>query len=105
LTHSERAINVGIVASIVMPTEALWRRAAFEMQSPLAAALHISPFANEAIPSAGMVSYAALYMAVALLLADWAGLYQGTTSELAEKPVTLSERPVFPRVEGPLWHP
>jgi hypothetical protein len=27
---------------------------------------------------------------------------QGTTSVLAEKGVTLSERPVLPRVEGPL---
>ena len=36
MTQTSRAVNVGVIASILMPSEALWRRAAFEMQSPLA---------------------------------------------------------------------
>lgn len=35
LTRTPGAVTVAIVASLIMPSEALWRRAAFEMQSPL----------------------------------------------------------------------
>jgi len=35
ITQTQRAVNVGVIASVLMPSEALWRRAAFEMQSPL----------------------------------------------------------------------
>jgi hypothetical protein len=69
LTHSPRALNVGITASLIMPSEALWRRAAFEMQSPLANAMRISPFSTLSVPSLAMVFYAALYLAIALLVA------------------------------------
>jgi ABC-type Na+ efflux pump permease subunit len=34
-TEGSRLATVGILASLVMPTEALWRRAAFLMESPL----------------------------------------------------------------------
>src|SRR5215469_9691752 len=36
ITETTRAVTVGVIASVIMPSEALWRRAAFEMQSPLA---------------------------------------------------------------------
>jgi hypothetical protein len=52
-----------------MPSESLWRRAAFEMQSPLANALRGSPFSTLSVPSLGMVFYAVLYMAIALVVA------------------------------------
>jgi hypothetical protein len=52
-----------------MPSEAIWRRAAFEMQSPLANAMRISPFNTLSVPSMGMVFYAALYLAIALVIA------------------------------------
>src|SRR5499433_713717 len=69
ITQTSRAINVGIIASILMPSEALWRRAAFEMQSPLANAMRISPFSTLSIPSMAMVVYALLYLAIALAVA------------------------------------
>ncbi|HEV2247173.1 MAG TPA: ABC transporter permease [Terriglobia bacterium] len=69
VTHSQGAVNVGIVASILMPSEALWRRAAFEMQSPLASVLNISPFGSFSVPSRIMIAYAAVYLLVALGLA------------------------------------
>jgi Cu-processing system permease protein len=69
LTHSPRALNVGIIASILMPSEALWRRAAFEMQSPLVSALSFSPFSAASVPSGFMVAYAAFYLTFALLFA------------------------------------
>jgi len=69
LANSPRALNLGIAASVVMPSEALWRRAAFEMQSPLVGAMGFTPFSNASVPSAAMVVYAGLYLALALLLA------------------------------------
>src|SRR6266568_6497073 len=59
LSHSPRAVTVGVVASVIMPSESLWRRAAFEMQSPLVGALGFSPFSNASTPSLAMVGYAA----------------------------------------------
>jgi Cu-processing system permease protein len=69
LTHSTRAVNVGVAASVLMPSEVLWRRAAFEMQSPLFGALGMSPFSNASVPSLGMIAYAGIYLLLAVSLA------------------------------------
>ena len=69
LTHSPRAVNVGIAASLLMPSESLWRRAAFEMQSPVVGAVGLSPFSNASVPSPAMVAYAGVYLLVSLTLA------------------------------------
>lgn len=69
LTHSPRAVDVGIIASMIMPSESLWRRAAFEMQSPLAGAIGMTPFSNASVPSAAMVAYAGIYLLIAFFLA------------------------------------
>jgi len=69
VTHSPRAVTVGIVASLIMPSETLWRRAVSEMQSPLLGALAMSPFSNASVPSLAMVAYAAVYLLAALALA------------------------------------
>jgi ABC-type transport system involved in multi-copper enzyme maturation permease subunit len=69
ITQTQRAISVGVIASVLMPSEALWRRAAFEMQSPLANAMRISPFSTLSVPSPTMVLYAGVYLAVALAIA------------------------------------
>ena len=66
LSHSPRAVMVGVVASLIMPSESLWRRAAFEMQSPLVGAMGFSPFSNASAPSFTMVGYAAVYLIVVL---------------------------------------
>lgn len=62
-------VTLGIVSSLIMPTEAVWRRAAFLMQPPLAGALPSSPFANVSVPSSAMVGYAGFYLMVTLALA------------------------------------
>ena len=49
--------------------QALWRRAAFLMQPPLAGTLQSSPFANVSVPSGSMVGYAGFYLLVTLALA------------------------------------
>ena len=62
-------VTLGVVSSLIMPTEAIWRRAAFLMQPPLAGALQSSPFANVSVPSGAMVGYAGCYLLLMLTLA------------------------------------
>lgn len=69
ILQNETAIQVGIVTSLIIPSEALWRRAAFEMQSPIAAALGVSPFGTTSVPSPLMIGYAAIYLAITLMAA------------------------------------
>lgn len=68
-TESARLVAVGVTTSLIMPSEAIWRRAAFEMQTPLAGALPFSPFANVSIPSPTMIGYAGFYLLIALAVA------------------------------------
>lgn len=69
LTDTSKAVTAGVLASVIMPTEALWRRAAFEMQSPLVTASNLSPFSGASVPSGFMVAYAAVFAATCLGLA------------------------------------
>lgn len=69
LIPNQTAINIGILSSLIMPSEALWKRAVFEMQSPIVRALGFSPFASSSVPSPLMVGYALLYGLLALALA------------------------------------
>ena len=63
------AVKVGIVTSLIIPTEALWRRAAFEMQSPLTGAMGVTPFSALSVPRVLMILYAILYLVFALMIA------------------------------------
>jgi ABC-type transport system involved in multi-copper enzyme maturation permease subunit len=66
---SQIAINIGVITSLIMPSEALWKRAAHELQSPLVSALGVSPFTTNSYPSAAMVIYAVLFSMAAFALA------------------------------------
>lgn len=68
LLQSDAAVRVGVISSLVLPVEALWRRAAYLMQPPLANMIP-TPFSVASVPSPAMVVYAALYGVVALLIA------------------------------------
>ena len=69
MAQNQAAVNVGIVTSLLLPTEALWKLAAFRMQSPLVTALGFSPFSSSSVPSVWMVVYAVLYTGGLLILA------------------------------------
>ena len=69
LIQNQTAVNVGIISSLIIPSEALWKRAAFEMQSPLVSALGFSPFTAASMPSQIMVLYGLIYAFFALWLA------------------------------------
>jgi ABC-type transport system involved in multi-copper enzyme maturation permease subunit len=67
--RKQAAVNVGVASSLIFPSEALWKRAAFEMQSPLVKALGFSPFSAPSPPNAVMVGYAVVFALTALALA------------------------------------
>ncbi|MBL8062669.1 MAG: ABC transporter permease subunit [Anaerolineales bacterium] len=67
--QNDTAVQVGIVTSLLIPSESLWRRAAFEMQSPISAAIGMSPFGTISVPSPLMIGYAIIYLVLTLMAA------------------------------------
>ena len=63
------ARNVGTVASLIMPAEALWQRAAWLMQPTIMRELNATPFSPASVPSPAMVWWALGYTVVAMLVA------------------------------------
>lgn len=66
--------TIGIMVSLVIPTDALWRGASFYLQSPAFVALSSGqqggiPFAGTAPPTSAMIGWAVAYSAVLLLWA------------------------------------
>lgn len=69
LMSNPTAVQIGIVTSLMIPTEALWRRSAYEMQTPLASAMGMSPFGAFSVPSTLMIVYAILYLVIVFAIA------------------------------------
>ena len=69
ILQNQTAIKIGIVTSLIIPSEALWRRASYEMQTPLSGALGMTPFSAVSVPSGLMIGYAVLYLGIALWIA------------------------------------
>ncbi len=70
--QNQTAVNVGIISSLLIPVDALWRRASYEMTPALTQSLGLGmggPFVTISLPSPAMIFYAVLYLLVALLLA------------------------------------
>ena len=67
--QNQTAVYVGVVSSLILPSESLWRRASYEMESPLSGVLGMSPFGTISVPSVLMIVYAGVYIVIALLLA------------------------------------
>lgn len=68
LLQSSDAVRIGVITSMLLPVEALWRRAAYLLQPPLINSFP-GPFSTSSVPSDAMVAYAIGYAAVMLLLA------------------------------------
>jgi ABC-type transport system involved in multi-copper enzyme maturation permease subunit len=66
-------INIGIVSSLILPLDALYRRAVFVLLSNtgnlLGSLQSLGPFGSMSVPSAAMVVYAWIYLAGCLFLA------------------------------------
>jgi Cu-processing system permease protein len=70
--RNEAAVNIGIVTSLIMPADALWKKALSYLQprefnSPMMA----GPFAATTEPSGLMVAYAILYLIGLMIFAVW----------------------------------
>lgn len=71
ILQNQAAVNIGIVSSLIIPSEALWRRAAYEMTPPLAQMLGVNfsgPMITVSVPSAAMIVYALAYLTIALVI-------------------------------------
>jgi ABC-type transport system involved in multi-copper enzyme maturation permease subunit len=62
---------VGTIVSLLSPSDAMWRRAAFEMQPLATAVLQNGPFGVVSVPSAVMVVWAVLFVVGVLAFAAW----------------------------------
>lgn len=72
LFRNEAAVDIGIVTSLIMPSEILWKKALTLFQPSLAnMPFSAGPFAVASQPSDLMIVYGVVYTAVLLLLAMW----------------------------------
>jgi Cu-processing system permease protein len=71
LFQNETAVDIGILTSLLLPTEVLWRRAAEYFVPTLAASpiMSAGPFVLISRPSPAMTGYAVFYTVTLLLLA------------------------------------
>lgn len=67
IAKNTAAQNVGTVASLLMPTEALWQRASYYMQPSIMRDLQMTPFSMGSLPSPAMVWYAGIWASLVLL--------------------------------------
>ncbi len=69
-TNTQTALLIGILCSLIFPSETLWKRAAYEMQSPMVSAFGgFSFFTSSSVPSPLMIAYAGMYAIAALVFA------------------------------------
>jgi len=72
ILQNQAAINIGIVSSLLIPSEALWRRAAYEMTPTIAQIVGVSfsgPMLTVSVPSQLMTFYAIGYLVIAFGIA------------------------------------
>jgi ABC-type transport system involved in multi-copper enzyme maturation permease subunit len=71
MLRNEAAINTGIVVSLLMPSEAMWKRAAYLLQPPMLRELGLdfTMFGAASTPSPLMVGYTTIYIVLLLFLA------------------------------------
>lgn len=70
--RNQTAMDLGIVSSLLLPSEAIWNKAGAVMTSPLARLTELTPFTSASEPSTVMMIYAVLY----LLGAVWIAIYR-----------------------------
>lgn len=68
LVGNATAENVGVITSLFAPSEAMWRLAAYNMQSPLLRELSFTPFTSASVPSSAMIFWTLGYIVVVLAI-------------------------------------
>lgn len=71
LFQNETARTVGIITSLLVPSEALWQLAAYNMQPTLMRDMALTPFSPASVPSNWMIVWAVSYTLLILLLGLW----------------------------------
>jgi ABC-type transport system involved in multi-copper enzyme maturation permease subunit len=72
IMRNETAVDIGIVTSLIMPTEILWRKATVLLEPQLASGFEFAgPFSLGSQPSDGMIVYAVIYVIALIALAMW----------------------------------
>jgi ABC-type transport system involved in multi-copper enzyme maturation permease subunit len=71
LFQNDTARYVGVIASLIVPSESLWQLAAYNMQPSIMRDLTLTPFTPSSIPSNAMVVWAAGYTLLVLLFGLW----------------------------------
>ncbi|MCA9932900.1 MAG: ABC transporter permease subunit [Anaerolineales bacterium] len=72
MLRNETAVNVGIVTSLIMPSEVLWKKALALFQPQFSGSLMLAgPFSITSQPSNLMLIYALVYMLALLGIAMW----------------------------------
>lgn len=72
LFRNEAAVNIGIITSLLMPADILWKKALTVFQPEFtAASMMAGPFAVTSQPSNVMIGYAILYVVALLAFALW----------------------------------
>lgn len=78
LFQNETARNVGVVASLLVPSESLWQLASYNMQPALMRDMNLTPFSPASVPSNAMIVWAVGYT---LLVLGW-GIWSFRTRDL-----------------------
>jgi ABC-type transport system involved in multi-copper enzyme maturation permease subunit len=72
IMRNETAVDIGIVTSLIMPTEILWRKATAVFEPQLVSGFEFAgPFSVGSQPSDTMILYAVIYILALLALAIW----------------------------------
>ena len=71
LFGNSTARHVGTVVSLLSPADAMWRRAAYELQPVTAVIFQAGPFGVASVPSAVMIVWAVLFVVAVLAFAAW----------------------------------
>lgn len=70
MSGSDTARRIGTAISLVSPSDAMWRRAAYDLQPPFMRELQfLSPFGSSSLPSGAMIVWTIGFVAVTLLVA------------------------------------
>jgi len=71
LFGNSTARHVGTIVSLLSPADAMWRRAAYEMQPVTAVIFQAGPFGVASVPSAAMIVWAVMFVVAVLAFAAW----------------------------------
>lgn len=69
IAQNATAVDIGILSSLLVPSEAMWKMAAHVLQPAFIGSLGVSPFVSPSAPSPAMFAYAIIYTIAMVWLA------------------------------------